>query len=121
MRCRIIYAGNMIPIFTLDQSQHRGHVIAANISTSDNRTVTITMTFSVIRQLLSDDNGVIFKCKITFQLPNNSEGNAPDYEYTWNYTANVLCKYCFINATILPFNLSFPIGNFAHIPTSSHV
>src|SRR6218665_864618 len=91
MRCSIVYAGTMYPIFrwTKDNTQV---ISAVNTSTSNHGTLLMTTTSLVIWQLDSDDNGVKFKCDIIFQLPNNSEGKVPEYKFTWNYTANVLCK-----------------------------
>lgn len=92
MMCHIVYTGRMIPIFNWTKSNTKG-VIAANTNIIENSNVPFTTIFSLSVQLHYDDNGVIFKCKITFQLPNNSQGIAPEFEYMWNHTAKVLFKY----------------------------
>lgn len=89
MVCRIIYTGNMIPIFTWAKDNTK-ILIVTNTATAS--AVLLTTTSSMLAQVHFDDNGVTFKCQIAFQLPNNAEGNAPDYEYTWNYLTNVTCK-----------------------------
>jgi len=121
MKCRVVYAGNMLPIFAWTKEDTQ-EALATDSTTSGSHTVLRTTISSVIRQLHSDDNGVTFKCMITFQLPHNSQGNDPDYEYRWNYD---LCKYCFMYPSHLdsPFcysscgcvsflNLSVRIVNF---------
>ena len=92
MRCSVVYAGSMLPIFTWTKEDSQ-EALDADSTTSGSHIVLRTTTSSVIRQLHSGDNGVTFKCKITFQLPHNSRGNDPDYKYMWNYD---LCKYCFM-------------------------
>lgn len=92
MMCHIVYTGSMIPIYKWTKANTLS-AIAANTSNCNNTSIPFTMTSSLRVQLHYDDNGVVFKCTITFELPSNSRGNSPDFEYTWNYTANVVCKY----------------------------
>lgn len=100
--CRIIYIGSMIPIFSWTKANTQDAIVT-DTTTSDNSSLPFTITSSIIVQLNPDDNGVTFTCKITFQLPNNAEGNTPDYEYTWKYTTSVMCKNCSTNRTLLVF------------------
>lgn len=74
----------MIPVFywTKDNTQD---ALAADTTTSDNRSVQFTITSSAIAQLDSEHNGSYFS--VAKQL----EGNVADYEKTWNYTAKFCC------------------------------
>ena len=112
MSCCIVYTGDMIPIlsWTTDKADN---TIASDTSTADNRKLPMTTNSSIIRQLGSGDNGVTFKCNIRFRLSSNSEGNPPEYEYTWNYTIRVLCKQKIARITIIAISYRIHHG---HLP-----
>lgn len=75
-------------------NKSNGRNIDANASS-------VTGMSSLIMQLTSADNGVIFTCKITFKPMStnnihnkevNQDNSIPDYHYSWKFTANVSGK-----------------------------
>ena len=89
--CSISYTGNGFPVFSWTKSNAEN--IAANATKSGTGQVLFTSTSFVTQQLLANDSGITFYCRITFQTPNISpENDFNRFEYTWNYSFYTMCK-----------------------------
>ena len=99
MWCRVNYTGNWILV--MEWTINRQKPDRPTHNTYGSRRV----TSSLIKQLASNDNGITFTCKMSLnpnvtnnlhvpaQVGKTMATNIPYYQHSWNYTANVSCKF----------------------------